>query len=117
VPTGSVTGIVLDANDGDPVAGATVIAQPGGRSTTTDEDGFYNLVLLPGTYDVEISAPRYVSDVAQDVEVQVGPPAIFNGTLRAPAAELSETELSATAAFGQTARREVLLTNDGTADL
>lgn len=117
VPTGSVTGYARDANDAEPVAGALVTAQPGGRSTTTDEDGFYNLVLLPGTYDVEISAPRYVADVAQGVEVQVGPAAIFNGTLRAPAAALSETELSATAAFGQTARREVLLTNDGTADL
>ena len=46
VPTGFITGTVTDANDGLPIAGAEVEATPGGRHTTTDEDGVYRLRLL-----------------------------------------------------------------------
>ena len=38
VPTGIATGVVTDANDGSPIVGATVTAQPGGRSATDRRD-------------------------------------------------------------------------------
>ncbi len=50
VPTGFVKGTVTDANDGLPIGGATVKAQPGGRHATTADDGTYELRLRAGNY-------------------------------------------------------------------
>ena len=55
----SSTGVVTDANDGEPIAGATVTAQPGGRDGTTAETGTYTLRLLPGSYTLTASADLY----------------------------------------------------------
>ena len=60
VPSGLVQGVVTDANDGEPISGATITATPTGRSTTTGADGTYSLRLLPGSYTIEASATNYV---------------------------------------------------------
>src|SRR5690606_18991359 len=57
VATAAAAGVVRNANDGLLLAGATVTADPGGRSTITDQDGRYRLALLPGTYALSASAP------------------------------------------------------------
>ena len=59
VPTGIATGVVTDANDGSPIVGATVTAQPGGRAAETDETGTYRLRLLPGNYTLTASKDPY----------------------------------------------------------
>ena len=59
--TGSITGTVTDANTTNPIAAATVTADPGGYSTTTVVDGTYTLADLPvGSYTVTASATGYV---------------------------------------------------------
>lgn len=47
--TGKVT------SSGEPVIGATILANPGKIGTVTDLDGMYNLNLTPGTYEVSVS--------------------------------------------------------------
>lgn len=87
VPVGTVHGTVTDANDGEPLAGATVRAAPGLVSARTAEDGTYVLRAYPGTYDVTISAPGYLAettpltladgdDVTLDAALDAGIPAV-----------------------------------------
>jgi hypothetical protein len=40
---------------------ATIRVNPGGRSTTADADGRFELDVDPGTFELEISAPGYTS--------------------------------------------------------
>ncbi|SEH03392.1 Serine protease, subtilisin family [Nonomuraea solani] len=55
---GLVTGTVTDANDGDPIAGATVKIGDVATFTTGDNGAFYGQVLA-GDYNVEVSKEHY----------------------------------------------------------
>jgi len=58
IVSGSITGTVTDAEDGSPVAGATV--SDGTRTTTTDASGGYVIAdVPPGTYEVVASKSGY----------------------------------------------------------
>jgi subtilisin family serine protease len=64
-PTGIVNGTVTDANDSQPVEGATVRALQGTTvvgTTTTAANGTYSLRLLLGTYTIEIGKTNYVTN-------------------------------------------------------
>jgi protocatechuate 3,4-dioxygenase beta subunit len=57
---GSITGSVIDAEDGSPIVGATV--SDGTRTTITDATGEYTIANVPpGTYQVTTSKEGYVS--------------------------------------------------------
>lgn len=59
-----IEGVVRDRDTNEPIRGAEVEVSVGeGPSQTalTDEDGRYSIVVEPGTYDVEGSAPGYES--------------------------------------------------------
>lgn len=71
--TGTIAGVVTDAQSGSPVANATVTATaPSGKqSTTTNATGFYSLqAVTPDTYSVSFSAPGYTSASQAGVTVQ-----------------------------------------------
>ena len=75
-PTGSITGIVTDAQGGV-VPGAAVTAtnpQTGvAAKTTTNAEGVYNIPFLkPGTYEVKIVANGLKEAVITGVLVDVG---------------------------------------------
>ena len=55
----SVTGIVSDEN-GDPLPGATVLANGGARGVSTDMDGRYTLSLGAGDHEVMYSFVGYL---------------------------------------------------------
>ena len=116
VPTGFITGTVTDANDGLPIAGARIEATPGGRHTTTDEDGVYRLRLLGGTYEVTASANLY-EDASASATVTDGVETTLDFSLRAPTAAVDVTEITVDVDFGQTATRPVTLSNDGSLPL
>jgi subtilisin family serine protease len=64
-PTGLLSGIVTDADTGEPIAGARVeVAGPSDRRAITGADGTYELRLPVGDYDVEVSAFGYGSATA-----------------------------------------------------
>ena len=66
---GTLEGHVLD-NDGDPIAGATVVANS--TEATTDSTGFFTMDLLPGTYNVTASKVNFDPQTVNGVVVEVG---------------------------------------------
>jgi outer membrane protein OmpA-like peptidoglycan-associated protein len=71
---GRIAGVVKDAKDGKPIAGAIVAIKDRPRSrVATDPDGsFVTGPLPPGPAELEVSAPNYDGDKARAV-VAVGP--------------------------------------------
>lgn len=64
-----VRGTVTVASTGDPITGATVTIEPGGRTLTTGSDGAFTARLAPGTYAVSASAFGYDPGTVPDVVV------------------------------------------------
>ncbi len=116
VPTGVVSGIVTNVNDGLPVAGAAVTAQPGGRTATTDGDGRYSLRLVPGSYTLGASATDYV-DARSTLTIAADETPTVDFSLSAAVARVEPREISATVALGETAARTVTVSNVGSAPL
>lgn len=57
---GELVGQVVDADTGEPLAGATVtVTGRVSRETTTDQDGRYELTLVAGEYEVRVDALDY----------------------------------------------------------
>jgi uncharacterized membrane protein len=68
---GSITGLVTDAEDGLPIAGATV--SDGTRTVTTDTSGEYTIAdVPPGTYQVTASKSGYESSTSTATVVSGG---------------------------------------------
>ncbi|GIH19156.1 hypothetical protein Raf01_73280 [Rugosimonospora africana] len=57
-PHGDIAGQVTDAATGQPIAGAKVTTSAG-YVTRSDAQGHYDLSVVPGSYDVSVSAFRY----------------------------------------------------------
>lgn len=56
VPTGVITGQVVDAFSGQPLAGAFVVIEGSGRATSTDTRGFYRISAAPaGSYSLSVN--------------------------------------------------------------
>ncbi|MBA2489140.1 MAG: carboxypeptidase regulatory-like domain-containing protein, partial [Chloroflexi bacterium] len=117
VPTGQVSGTVLDANDQLPVAGATVTATPGGRSATTDGNGDYTLRLRPGGYTLRATAQGGYRPRPKPVTVTDGGDASVSFRLRAAVAELSIDSITESVEYGETGSATFTLSNPGTAAL
>ena len=76
---GSITGLVTYAEDGSPIAGATVT--DGTRTATTDTSGEYTIVDVPeGSYEVTASKEGYVS-VTSTAAVVSGGTAVMDFSL------------------------------------
>jgi subtilisin family serine protease len=116
VPSGLVHGTVTDANDGEPVAGASVTATPGGRTTTTADDGTYGLRLRPGAYTIDVSKADYVP-ASSPATVTDGGDTTVDVALTAPTAEVDPTTVEASVDYGATTTSTVRISNAGTADL
>ena len=116
VPTGHVSGVVTDANDGAPVAGAVVTASPGGRTTTTAEDGSYSLRLVPGRYDVTVEAGDYVSSSTR-LQIFNRRTATLSPQLKAARAQVVPSEIVTTTELGVSSDATVIITNTGSAPL
>jgi hypothetical protein len=81
--TGSLSGRVVRAADGAPVAGVVVTAQPGGHERRTDDFGRFDFGFLPATrYRVDVAVPEWGSFSSElmlragaraEVSVQVQP--------------------------------------------
>lgn len=64
--TGSIYGIVNDANDGEPVSMAHVSLNPGGKATNTGSDGRYEFLNMePGQYTIQITKAGYTTNTKQ----------------------------------------------------
>src|SRR3972149_1429695 len=69
---GIIFGFVIDASTGLPIQNATVSTDIGGYSSTTDADGFYNILeVVPNNYSLTASATGYNSST-QSITVSAG---------------------------------------------
>ncbi len=116
VPNGLVHGIVTDANDNLPIAGAKLTATPGGRTTTTTADGTYTLRLRPGSYQLDASALNYVTATAP-LTIVDGGDTTRDFALAAAIASVAPTEVTATVDYGHTTTSQVTLSNTGSGPL
>jgi subtilisin family serine protease len=114
VPSGLVHGTVTDANDGSPIAGATVTATPGGRTARTAIDGTYTLRLRPGSYTVEVASEPYQPQT-HPVTMTDGGDVTLDAALAGGLAAVDPTEVTATVEYGSTATAVIQLANAGTA--
>ena len=114
VPSGLLHGTVTDANDGMPIAGATVTAAPGGRTARTDADGAYTLRLRPGSYQVTVASPPYAAETSP-VTIADGGDVTLDAVLTGGLAAVDPTAVTATVDFGETATVVLDLANGGTA--
>ena len=128
----SLSGTVSDAS-GAALAGAKVtienLATGVSRDTTTDKDGFFTAPnLLPGTYEVAISAPGFATEVRKGITLTVGGQSTINFALRvgrvnekvevtgeAPVVQTSSSDISAV--VNSTTVRELPLNGRSWTDL
>ncbi|HEX5598741.1 MAG TPA: S8 family serine peptidase [Micromonosporaceae bacterium] len=114
---GLITGVVTDANDGLPVAGATVTAQVGDQqiTDTTDEDGFYGLQAPAGALALTVEKQHYE---AASASFALSPGAVEARSLRLRTARVTTplTELALIAPADQARTRQVGLSNTGGLD-
>jgi len=119
-PSGFVEGTVTDANDNQPIAGATIRALQGAdviRETTTDADGHYRVQLPLGTYTIEASANNYSTETAEVVLDQENEVVTQDFALRAARAEVTPEALEFIVPPGEQRSQTLTLTNTGTLDL
>jgi subtilisin family serine protease len=72
-PTGTLSGTVTNASNGDPISGATVhVVGPVDRVTSTNTSGQYSLTLPVGTYDLTVTAFGFLSQGSTGVVISEG---------------------------------------------
>ncbi len=114
-PSGFIEGVVSDANDGKPLAGAVVRALSGStqvRAATTDKQGSYRFQIPVGSYAVEASFKNYASQTVT-VNVQQDAVSTQNFALDTPVAIITPTVLEFTAQPEQVRTRVVTIKNGG----
>jgi len=112
VAGGAISGTVSDTS-GRVITGAQVsirnVDTGVSRTTTTNEDGTYSAPnLLPGSYELTLSAPGFKTEVRSGIALTVGAAAVLDLTLQvgrtietilvtgeAPAVQLSTSDISA----------------------
>ncbi len=108
-------GKVRDRNTNEPIAGAVVTADPGGRTTVAGSRGNYRLRLLPGDYTVRYESGDYRPKVTN---ITVGDRALWrNVSLRAGVAGIAPDSLAAAVEAGDAVQETVTINNTGTARL
>jgi RHS repeat-associated protein len=97
-PLGTITGTVVAANGGAPVAGAAVAIVGTLNATTTDANGRFSLVQSAGTYQLTVSAAGFLT-------ASVGPLALPpGGTVSAGTIPLSQQALAVYVGYADSLR-------------
>jgi len=132
VAGGTLSGSITDPS-GAVVANAQVVIKNSAtgvaKSVTTNTDGFYSAAnLLPGEYEVAVSATGFNTEVKKGITINVGSQPVFNLALQigtvanrvevtteAPTVQLTSSEISAT--VNATTVRELPLNGRSWTDL
>jgi len=70
--TGKLTGVVTDAETGDPLPGVNVVIEGTSYGAITNLEGRYTIINLPpGTYDLRISMVGYATHRVRQVKVEI----------------------------------------------
>jgi len=91
-PNGVLHGKVTDAQNAQPIANASVSANPGGFVTTTNSAGNYTFSAVPpGTYTLTFSATGYNGGTLTGISVSCGQTVIANIALQPMAGSMTGT--------------------------
>jgi len=102
VPTGKISGRVIDKATGKPLLGVNIIVMGTGFGAATDENGEYFILNLPpGKYDVSAQMIGYRAITVEDVQVFMDRTTILNFSL-----EVAHVEMSPLVVFG---KRETII--------
>ncbi|MDF5753358.1 PEGA domain-containing protein [Spongiactinospora sp. TRM90649] len=110
---GVVRGKITDANDGEPVSGATV-EFPHVATLTTGEDGTFTGQIRAGNHTARVSKEHY-GTTFKDVTVTAQAVTTLDSALITGKVTAAPTEINVTAPPGTTRTATVTLTNSGTA--
>ncbi|WBB81951.1 S8 family serine peptidase [Micromonospora sp. WMMD882] len=115
--TGVLSGVVTDANDGLPVAGATVTTRVGDTSVTdtSDASGRYLVQAPAGAAQVSLASANYETATAT-ATLTAGASEVRSAALRTARITASAASLTVTAPAAQTRSRSITLSNTGTLD-
>ena len=119
-PSAFLQGHVIDAADGSPIAGATVVVLEGSslvRSLRTDANGFYRTQVPLGQYTIRAASGGYTTGsalVALDTENAT---CVQDFSLQAPRAVVHPSALTFEIASGQSRSQTLSLRNAGSLDL
>jgi TonB-dependent receptor len=96
---GAIAGVVVDAQQGEPLPGVNVSIEGTTTGTATDLKGRYRLTgLPPGTYDVRYSFVGFQDKTVTGIEVTTGETSRVEITLAEQTAQLDEVVIEASAA-------------------
>jgi TonB-dependent receptor len=98
--TGTIAGVVVDAELGETLIGANVIIQGTTTGSTTDLDGRYEFQAPVGTHTLVFSYIGFNRTVVQGVEVKEGQTTMIDISLTPEAVEVGEVVVEATALAG-----------------
>jgi hypothetical protein len=118
-PSGFVEGYVTDAVDNLPLSGVTVQGLQGGnpvRTTASDGNGFYRMMLPVGVYDLEASLANYATE-SVPIDILLDQTITQNFSLGSARAQVAPAELEFFLPAGQTRTKTLTLSNIGQADL
>jgi len=105
---GTLSGVVVDGRSGRPVAGAAVeVEGRSGPAAHSNTEGKFTVTLPPGTYQIKISAPDYLTAVLSEVAVRPGEDTPVNAVLSSRSEVTSVEVVERAASVGATA--EVIL--------
>ncbi len=94
--TGKVRGSVVDAETGEPLAGANIVIVGTSLGAASDLDGVFNIInILPGTYDVRVSMVGYATRTFTGVRVMADVTTELPVTLSTQAIEQQEIVVTA----------------------
>jgi hypothetical protein len=77
LPPGQLRGVIRSATTSRPIAGATVVIEPGGTTLTAGPDGKFTVDLPPGRYKITVTS-RGLSQQQLDVNIEQNSVAIKN---------------------------------------
>jgi len=102
--TGTIYGIVNDADNGEPVSGVHVVLNPGGKTTNTGSDGRYEFLdMEPGQYTIQISKNGYKTNTKR-ISVVAGEEASGDMVLERGESRIKLSANSLTFAKGESSR-------------
>ncbi len=90
--TGKITGVITDAQTGEPLVGATVLVDGTNLGASTDTEGHYLILNVPvGDYTLRISSVGYATLEVSEVRVSVDLATYQDQTLSSQATDIGKT--------------------------
>ena len=90
----SIKGYVYNGNNKNPLVGANIIVQQSENGTTTNQDGYFEIIdLKPSLYTIEVSYTGFKKQVFHQLQVNTISPIVLEVKLEEQVNELEGVEI------------------------